>query len=171
MIKKIVITGPESSGKTTLAQQLAQELSTVWVPEYARTFIEKLDRPYEEADLLEISHGQLLLEEEKMKQANRYLICDTDLLTIKIWSEIKYDRCAPSILREIERRNYDLYFLMYPDIPWVFDPQRENPDSRETLFSIYRSNLEQYHKKYYEIKGSGEERLSTALNLLSNDKD
>lgn len=167
MIKKIVITGPESSGKTTLARQLAQVLSTSWVPEYARTFIDQLERPYEEHDLLKIAEGQLGSEDEQASKAKEFLICDTDLLTIKIWSEYRYQRCDQAILEMIDQRYYDAYLLVHPDIPWTFDPQRENPNDRNQLFLLYQQNLDFYKKRYFEIKGTVPMRLKMALQYLS----
>jgi GTPase SAR1 family protein len=108
---KIVLTGPESTGKTTLAKQLANYLETAMVPESARHYIDNLDRPYLESDLLEIAKKQIELEKQQITKAQRILICDTDLITIKIWSEYKYQRCDPQILKWIEQEHYDHYLL------------------------------------------------------------
>jgi nicotinamide riboside kinase len=95
-MQKIIITGPESTGKTTLAQQLAQHYQTVWVPEYSRDYIAQLNRSYEEDDLLEIAKGQVRREDEMVaKHTPDLLICDTSLLVIKVWSKVKYQRCHP----------------------------------------------------------------------------
>jgi len=112
MLKKIVLTGPESTGKTTLAKQLASALCGLWVPEYARQYINGLDRQYEENDLVEMAKGQLKLEQEYEKKVQEYLILDTDLITFKIWAEYKYGKCDSFIKKSIIERHYDLYFLV-----------------------------------------------------------
>ena len=166
MIKKIVITGPESSGKTTLAKQIANVLDTLWVPEYARRYIEDLDRQYRKSDLLKIAKRQIKQEEIFSKNASQFLIFDTDLITIKIWSEYKYRDCDDFILKAIEKQYYDLYFLCTPDIPWTYDPQRENPNDRMELFECYKKELDFYKKTYFELKGNEEERLALAIKQI-----
>jgi NadR type nicotinamide-nucleotide adenylyltransferase len=166
MIKKIVITGPESTGKTTLATQLAEVLDTLWVPEFARQYIDELERPYQENDLVEIAKGQIEAEQNFSEKAHQYLICDTDLITLKIWSAYKYGRCHDFILNNIESRRYDYYCLAYPDIPWTYDPQRENPEDRLVLYDLYKSELDFYQKPYFELKGNEEERLVAAVKQI-----
>jgi len=163
---KVVLTGPESTGKSTLAKQLADHFQTSMVAEYARQFIEDLDRPYMESDLLDIARGQLELEKQHIQKANSLLICDTDLLTIKIWSEFKYKRCDPQILRWIEQHQYDHYLLCGTEIEWQFDPQRENPTERLDLYAIYKKELFIYNKIFTEIKGNETERFQQALQLI-----
>lgn len=166
MLKKVVITGPESSGKTTLAQQLAEVLDCHWVPEFAREYLDGIDRDYRESDLLLIAKGQIKLEDSFSIKADQYLICDTDLLTIKIWSEYKYQCCDPFILNELENRIYELYFLCTPDVPWQPDPIRENPNDRDQLFIRYEEELLFYKKNYIIIKGTEQQRLQNALNVI-----
>jgi len=163
---KIVLTGPESSGKTTLARQLAEHFHTNHVREYAREYIRSLDRKYREADLIEIAKLQLESEGLIAPHSGKLLFCDTDLLTIKIWSDYKFKKTDPWILQQIDRRYYDLYLLCAPDIPWEADPQRENPNDREELFEIYKNELHAYNKNYVEIKGSFEERLQMAIDAV-----
>jgi NadR type nicotinamide-nucleotide adenylyltransferase len=157
---KITITGPESSGKTTLARQLAQTFDTRWVPEYAREYIDQLERPYRESDLLEIARGQVAREDEYAQKNQALLFCDTSLEVIKIWSEFRFQRCHPWILEQLQKRQPDLYLLCAPDLPWEYDPQRENPDDRDALFDIYREELAGQH--VVEIWGEGEERIQLA---------
>ena len=167
-IKKIILTGPESTGKTTLAQELANHYQTVWIPEYARMYIDNLDRPYEQEDLLAIAKGQLELENYLSQYANDYIFCDTNLIVLKVWSEYKYGTCDPWILNELENRWYDCYVLCDIDVPWEFDSQREHPQERKELFKIYEQELLFYKKKYFKIKGNQEERLSNVLAFLEN---
>ena len=132
-IKKVVVLGPECAGKSELSEYLARAFNTVWVPEYAREYLDKLAKPYGPEDLPLIAKGQLMLEDEMETKANRTLICDTDLYVIKIWSMFKYGYCDPAILKAIESRKCDLYLLTYIDIPWAYDPLREHPDQRERV--------------------------------------
>jgi len=162
---KIVVLGPESTGKSTLSQKLAAHYNTVWTPEYAREYIENLPRPYEQHDLLAIARGQLQLEDEKAQQAGDLLICDTDLYVIKVWSEHKYGQCDPQILEQIASRRYDLYLLTYIDIPWENDPQREYPDPqmREYFYRIYRDIVMNSGVPWADIRGSYAEREEKAI--------
>lgn len=167
-IKKIVITGPESTGKSTLAQQLAENHQTVWIPEYARMYIDNLNRPYEQEDLLAIAKGQLEMENYLLQYAKDYIFCDTNLIVLKVWSEYKYGTCDPWILKQIENRRYDCYVLCELDVPWEADPQREHPNQRKVLFKKYEQELLFYKKKYFKIEGNKKERLSNVLAFLEN---
>jgi len=151
LMKKIVITGPESSGKTTIARRLAIGFKVPMVLEYARTYIDQLNRPYEQADLWEIAQGQLLTEKKVAADHPNYLICDTDLWTILIWSEEKYGTVDPRIIKLISQQKTDLYFLLKPTLPWEYDPQRENPSDRDRLFQIYRNKLQKNQQPFLEI--------------------
>ncbi len=157
-LKKVVVIGPECTGKSELSKYLADEFNTVWVEEYARQYIDALDRPYTAADLPLIAQGQLELEDQMARKANDVVICDTNLYVIKVWSNFKYGNCDPGVLREIATRKYDLYLLTYVDIPWVSDPQREHPDQREELYSIYLREMKDQSVPFVEIKGSREQR-------------
>ncbi len=163
MVKKIAITGPESTGKSTLSAALAEALGTIWVPEFAREYLETLGRPYEESDLLRIAKGQIELQEELEARSNKYLICDTELLVMKIWSEHKYGRCHPWILQKLQEINYDLYILPYIDVPWEEDPLREHPDLREHFYKKYRAELLLRNANFIEVRGSLENRLQQAI--------
>ena len=157
-MKRIVLSGPESTGKSTLAKQLSETLGCAWVREYARTYLAQLNRPYVQDDLLEMAKGQIEAESLAMKTSNQ-LICDTDLLTIKVWSEFKYGNCDPWIVHELKNNLPDLYLICYPDLKWEYDPQRENPNDGMELFQIYVSEVEHLNIPYVIIKGEGLERI------------
>ncbi|MEJ0055432.1 MAG: ATP-binding protein [Bacteroidota bacterium] len=116
--KKVAIVGPECTGKTDLSKYLAAYFKTEWVPEYARAYLDKLNRPYDQSDLTKIAHGQLRVEDEWMQNASRVLICDTNLIVLKVWSEEKFGTCDPEILKAMNSRHYDLLLLTNIDIPW-----------------------------------------------------
>jgi len=165
-IRKVAIVGPECTGKTDLAQYLAAHFKTEWVPEYARAFLNKLNRPYEQADLTKIAHGQLRLEEEWSQTANGLLICDTNLIVIKVWSEDKFKACDPDILSEMKARHYDLLLLTNIDIPWQEDPQREHPTRREHFWKIYQEEATRSGTDTVIISGSREARRQLAVNAI-----
>lgn len=167
---KVVVVGPESTGKSTLSSSLARALQTEWVPEYARAYLEKLGKPYEEADLLKIAEGQLKEEDKQSKQANDILICDTDLYVIKVWSEAKYKRCHPWILEQIAERKYDAYILTDIDMAWQDDPLREHPAPEERLyfFNIYKDIVQQSGLPWMLASGDESIRLSTSINFIEN---
>jgi NadR type nicotinamide-nucleotide adenylyltransferase len=167
-MKKVVVIGPESTGKSTLSEQLAAHYNTIWVPEYARQYIEELGRPYEQHDLLQIAEGQLELEDERAALADKLLICDTDLHVIKVWSEHKYNGCDPLIQAYVASRKYDLYLLTYIDIPWQEDPQREYPDPkmREYFYNVYKAIVADSGVPWVEIRGSAEDRQEAAIHAI-----
>ena len=164
-VKKIVVIGPESTGKSTLSAALSAKLHTIWVPEYARAYLEELPRPYTAEDLTEIALGQLEDEDKLEKYARKYLVCDTDLNVIRVWSEHRYGHCDRRILEHIATRKYDLYLLTDIDIPWEEDPLREHPDSemRSYFYHVYRDLVQQSGTPWVNIAGNQEERLTAAL--------
>ena len=134
---KIIVTGPESSGKTTLCKEISNQFNIPFTTEYAREYLEKKGVNYNQSDLLEIAKGQFISEGGLNQQLS---LQDTDLITIKIWSEYKYGNCNNWILDQIEKQKSEnrFYLLCKPDIPWKADPLRENPTNREELFAIYK---------------------------------
>lgn len=153
-IKKIILTGPESTGKSTLAKQLAQEYNTVWVQEFARTYLEGLNRTYREDDLLKIAKGQRDLEAFFYNRSNQYMFCDTSMLVMKIWSEYRFGKCDPWILEQLENEKDTSYILCGTDVPWQYDEQRENQNDRNDLYEKYLSELKFYQKEFLEVIGS-----------------
>ncbi len=168
MIKKIAITGPESTGKSTLSEKLANHFNTVWMPEYAREYIDNLERPYEKSDLLEIARGQIKGEDEMLKKASNFIFCDTELLVIKIWYQHKYGALHPLILDNYEHRNYDLYLLMNVDLPWKYDPQRENPHLRQYFFNWFEKELIKRGANYVIISGGFKDRFESAVKAVES---
>lgn len=168
-MKKIVLTGPESSGKTTLAAQLAEHFGTVWVPEFSRQYLGQLGRPYVEADLLEIARGQMALEEKMAYQAKHGLLfLDTSLEVLKIWSEVVYGRCDDWVASQWKANLPDFYLLCLPDLPWEYDPLRENPHDRDLLLERYRREIRALGIPCSEVSGSGMKRFEFAANAVND---
>jgi NadR type nicotinamide-nucleotide adenylyltransferase len=165
-IIKVAITGPESTGKSTLAQQLAGHYRAAWVPEYARSYIGALDRPYTAADVERIARGQLEQYRQALARADRFLFADTDLLVIKIWMLHAFGSCPDWILRALEQQDFDLYLLMQVDLPWEQDPQREHPHLRPFFYQWYKRELQAYNFPFAEIAGNQEERRRNAIRAI-----
>jgi nicotinamide riboside kinase len=187
-LKKIVVIGPESTGKSTLSQQLAEHYKTSWIPEYAREYLEKKGAHYHYEDLYEIAKGQMQLEDdftttwhlERGKELNKTkykltgpaashlgypLILDTNLYVMKVWSEIAFNKCDNRILTQLALRQYDLYLLCNPDLPWTPDNLREYPDlkTREGIYQHYKDVMVNQHTAWTDITGTYEERFQQAV--------
>jgi NadR type nicotinamide-nucleotide adenylyltransferase len=167
-IKKVVVIGPECTGKSELSAFLANHFSTEWVPEYARGYLDNLVRPYQQHDLTTIAHGQLRLEDKSLLHSNDVMFCDTNLYVIKVWSEFKYGNCDAEILKLISDRKYDLYLLTYIDIPWQADPLREHPDKRQQLYEMYLKEMQNQSVPCVEIKGDRSQRQQNAIDAVKN---
>jgi NadR type nicotinamide-nucleotide adenylyltransferase len=169
MVKKIVVIGPESTGKSTLSQQLAEHYDTVWVQEYARQFLLENGRRYTYDDLLLIAKRQLELEDKITPFArNGLLFIDTNMYVMKVWCEFVFGKSHSYILEELSKRVYDLYLLCNIDLPWVKDELREYPD-RETrlrLFKLYEKEMQNQQVPWIEINGNYEQRLTLAINAV-----
>ena len=174
---KIVLFGPESTGKSTLSNALAKHYKSVCVPEYARDFLQSKWDMYrktcEKKDLWAIAKGQEKLENEISKNANRVLFCDTNLLQTKVYSEIYYaGYCDPRIEKSAIENYYDLYFLCDVDIPWVPDDLRDKPDDRKFVFKAFENELKKQNCKYVVIKGDFQQRFNSSVShvdtLLGN---
>ena len=165
---KIVLTGPESTGKTTLAKALATHYNTVWVPEFARSYLETIKRAYVESDLLTIAKGQIESEEDLLQTANKLLFCDTALLVLKVWSEVSYNRVDAWIEEQFHTRPYDLYLLCGTDTKWEYDPLREHPDGREMLYKIYLKHLSTYNLPFIELNGDLSARCQKAIHFIND---
>jgi NadR type nicotinamide-nucleotide adenylyltransferase len=163
---KIAITGPESTGKSLLAEQLADHYKTVWIPEFARVYLSKIARLYNYDDILAIAKGQLRSAEAILPMATKICFSDTELLVTKIWCDVKYGKCHPWISENLKKQDFDLYLLMDIDLPWEFDPLREHPHQRRFLFDLYKNELDKFAFNYRVISGVGEERLKNALEFV-----
>ncbi|MBB68446.1 MAG: nicotinate-nucleotide adenylyltransferase [Flavobacteriaceae bacterium] len=164
---KVVLYGPESTGKSTLSKALAEHYKTAFVPEYARTYLQvKWDQHSAlctKEDLKPIAMGQMKLENERLQSANKLLICDTDLLQTKVYSEVYYNGyCDPKIAYHATRNSYDLYFLCAVDIPWVPDDLRDKPNERGQMFSAFKNELEKQNLHYVLLEGSHKNRMDIA---------
>lgn len=165
---KIVLFGPESTGKTTLAKQLATHYKTVWVPEYAREYLqEKWDKQGEICqleDLVPIGEGQMQLENTLGKEANNVLICDTDLLETKVYSEAYFDGyCDPELEFHALHNQYDLYLLTDIDVPWQPDDLRDRPNERKKMLNLFEASLKKYQRSFITLSGAKEKRFKTAV--------
>ena len=168
--KRILILGPESTGKSTLAEKLAKHFAEPWVPEVAREYLEKLDRPYAYEDLLQIGKQQMQLEDERAGGAKNYLFCDTDLRVIQVWSQHRYGKVDSWVLEELARRTYDLILLCAPDLPWQADPLREHPEleMRQQFFEIYQQLSQASGFPWILVSGDTDKRLSTAIQAVGS---
>lgn len=162
----IVVTGPESTGKTALCQELARHLQGIWVPEYARKHLLENGPEYESTDLLFIAEQQMKHIDEAIQKNHSWVICDTDWLTIVIWSQVKYGQVDERILHWNSAFQPDLYLLCEPDIPWEHDPFREHPNHREEIYSLYFNLLNKLQLNYSVVNGLHSNRLQSALRAL-----
>ena len=164
-----MVIGPESTGKSTLCEQLASEYKTDWVPEFARNYLLNLGRPYNYEDLLVIAKGQLNAEDHLAALTNAPLIfIDTDMYVMKVWCEFVFGKCHSFILNEIVCRRYDTYLLCNTDLPWVADELREYPDhkSRAFLYQMYKDLMINQQTPWYEIKGDSNSRLNNSIEAV-----
>ncbi|MGI8637533.1 MAG: AAA family ATPase [Segetibacter sp.] len=176
-ISKVVVTGPESTGKSTLCKLLAAPYHSVWCPEFAREYLLRHGTHYSFDDLLTIAKGQLALEKEYVAKAIKQwegngkktekplLFIDTDMYVMKVWCEYVFEKCHQFILEKVAESKCDLYLLCNIDLPWIKDELREYPDlkSRKELFHIYKDILVNQIVPWVDVKGSYEERLQDAI--------
>jgi len=170
-IVKVVLFGPESTGKTTLSTQLARHYHTVWAPEFAREYLQdkwnNFRKTCEDIDILPIAIGQMKLENNLAKKADKVLICDTDLLETKVYSQEYYGGFVDSKLDEAAKENkYDLYLLTYIDTPWEADDLRDRPGMRLEMFHAFEKALKDHNKNYILLKGDKETRLKKAVKAI-----
>lgn len=171
-LKKIVVIGPESTGKSTLCELLAAHYKTVWVKEYAREYLLTNGKEYNYEDLFTIASGQLNAEDiitaSATEEGRSVVLIDTDMYVMKVWSEFVFDKCDNRILNCIAERKYDLYLLCNVDLPWEKDELREYPDldTRIKLYDHYKDIMVNQHVPWIDISGGYDERLQKAINAI-----
>lgn len=165
-VKRVCIFGPESTGKSTLAVDLARHFSTVYVEEYARPLLDPKNGVCDYDDIEKIARGQRASEQALARQANRILFCDTDLLTTTVWSNVLFGTCPPWIYEAADAMPYDLYLVMNIDVPWVDDNQRYLADRRQEFFELCIQALEQRNRPYIIIGGSWDDRFAKAVQAV-----
>lgn len=168
---KVVLFGPESTGKTTLSRQLARHYNTVWAPEFARDYLQKKwnneRKTCEQDDIIKIAEGQIALENELAKKADKVLICDTDLLETRVYSEEFYGGFVDERLDKASVKNsYDIYFLTYIDTPWEEDDLRDRPEQRLEMFKAFEKSLIDNKRPYVLLKGGKEIRFKKAIEVI-----
>ena len=160
---RIAITGPESSGKTTLAKALSEHYNISFVPEFARTYLEKTEGKYKQLDLDIIAQGQL---KSIISAEDTIVISDTDFSVLEIWSQYKYKNTSELINKLVQKDLFDLHILCSPDIPWEADLLRENPNSRDLLFKLYSKSLNSNNKNFIVVNGSAKNRLEKSIQAV-----
>lgn len=173
---KIAVVGPESTGKSTIAGQLARHYGTVCVPEYAREYCRHLNRAYTLQDEMNMFYGQLALERSLVSLAqNNLLICDTMFLTIKVWCDHLFGYTPEAVHEALKNHSYDLYLLMDIDLPWIDDPLRDFPELREHFMAVWHRELRAIDANYRVVSGLGDQRFERALGevqaFLGPDRD
>jgi NadR type nicotinamide-nucleotide adenylyltransferase len=163
---KIAVVGPESTGKSTISQRLALHYDTVWVPEFARGYCEKLVAECTWEDEINMFRSQLELEKQLASKANGILICDTTFITVKIWSDHMFGRTPQEVLDELPIHRYDFYLLMDIDLPWEEDPLRDFPHMREHFMGVWHKELKALGANYSLISGTDEERFQNAIQAI-----
>jgi nicotinamide riboside kinase/rubrerythrin len=171
-IIKIAMFGPESTGKTTLSIQLADYYKTEWAPEFARDYLqEKWDNIQgicDVNDMMPIAYGQTKLENDKLKRANKFLFCDTNLMVTKVFSEVYYNYCDPLLDKAAKKHQYDLFFLTDIDVPWEKDDLRDSPDNRQSVFDVFKASLIKNKKPFITLSGDKASRLKLAVSIIDN---
>ena len=170
---KIVLYGPESTGKTTLAKQLAAHYKTQWVPEFMREYLERKwaerKQLVTKEDLIPIANGQMELEIKATEKAKELLICDTNLLVLKVYSEYYYNGYCPDLItKEATKNNYHIYLLTYIDTPWEVDILRDRPNNRMEMFRIFEAELKRQNFPYIILMGNEEERFNKSVETFDN---
>lgn len=166
-VKRVCLFGPESTGKSTLSRDLAAHFGTVFVPEFARGWLDPQQGVCTLEDIPVIARGQLAAEDALAREANRVLFCDTDLLLTTIWSDVFFQQCPEWVSKAADSRTYDLYLLLDIDVPWVDDAQRFLPQRRKEFFDRCQALLDDRRRPYVVIRGSWEERFTAAVKAVS----
>jgi len=168
-MNKIAILGPESTGKTELAKNLATFYKSPWVPEYAREYVENLTQPYTYEDICIIAEKQIEFEVRYGEKEIEYdfVFFDTDLIITKVWFEYCYGKVPCFVTKHLEKGFFDLYLLCEPDLPWEADPVREHGDDRGFFYDLYKSEIDKYRKPFVTVNGFGKQRIENAIKAIN----
>ena len=164
--RRVSIVGPESTGKTTLARTLAEWFGTTWVPEWARTVLERRQGSLEGLDWGDLVRGQIASEEARVRDANRVLICDTDPLATTVWAETLLGACPDELRAMALARRYDLTIVTDPGVPWVPDPARYLPEGGAAFFARTEDALQRAGRRYVVVRGTWEQRTRGAIEAV-----
>lgn len=168
-IKKIAIVGPESTGKSTIAMQLAKHYHTLWVPEYARYYCQNLQGACTLQDEENMFLGQVALEDAVLSICETdFIFCDTTFITVKIWSDEMLGETPASVLKALPEYHYDLYLLMEIDLPWEEDPLRDFPDKREYFMEVWHKELKALNANYTLVSGTSDDRFNNAVKVVDS---
>lgn len=162
-LKKIVITGPESTGKSALSKALAKYFGCVWIPEYARIFLEEHGTKYDYDLLLTMAQKHKAFQKTFLSEANSLVFLDTDLINYKVWSQVVFGRIHPWIKQESKLETDYFYLITAPDIPWKTDPLRENPSNRNEIFELHLAEVEAKKRPFAIVSGIGQSRVENAI--------
>lgn len=166
LARRVVLTGSESTGKTTLTADLARHYDAVWVPEYARSYAASKGASLDASDVDPIARGQIALEDAALLRASRLLLLDTDLLSTAVYARHYYGQCPDWVTQAVLARRADLYLLCDIDIPWAADPQRDRPHERERLQGLFDQALRSRQFPVVRIRGSRQDRFHAARTAI-----
>jgi len=167
-LKKIAVVGPESTGKSTLSQQLSNYYNVPWVPEYARYYCAALTEPCTLQDEINMFHGQVALEESVLSTTDAdFIICDTTFVTVKIWSDAFFGETPKIVIDALSTRPYDFYILLDIDLPWADDPLRDFPNQREHFMQVWHNELQALNANY-KVVGGLKDRLQNAIDAIDD---
>jgi len=167
-LKRITVTGSESTGKTWLAARLAHHFETVWVPEFAREYVKQKAAPLDASDVEPIAHGQIKLEDTILSRAHDLAVLDTDLVSTVVYAEHYYGMCPAWIERAARERLAHHYLLCDVDVPWVPDVARDRPDAREEIHAAFAQRLDRYGATRTLVRGTWEQRAATAISAIES---
>jgi NadR type nicotinamide-nucleotide adenylyltransferase len=165
-VRRVTVTGSESTGKTWLAQRLAHRFETVWVPEFAREYLVQKGAPLDASDVEPIARGQMISEDDALRRARDLAILDTDLVSTVVYAEHYYGRCPAWVERSARTRLADLYLLCDSDVPWVADATRDRPYARQEIQAAFAEHLERYGAHYALVRGTWEQREASAVTAV-----
>jgi NadR type nicotinamide-nucleotide adenylyltransferase len=167
-LRKIVLTGPESSGKSWLAQNLARHFNEPWAPEYARIYLEEHGSNYTFDTLEQIIKGHLAHQQKYIEKTESIIFLDTDLINFEVWEEVVFSKTHDFLEKAIQKEHDHLYLLTYPDLPWEADPLRENRDNRLEIFERHKMEIEKRGRAYKIIRHQNDHRLTHAIEAVNN---